>query len=316
VGDPPGVDALVSEPWGLSGPQFLVIYLVAVAVALILVGVLRWAGRTAAPTSTAAAPPTIDELAFVAGGVHRVVEAAVARLIESGALRPARRGTVTATGGPPRDAIEAAALGAVGAGSGSQSIWSIVRGAAPSSAVRAIAESATARGLVLSRGANRRRVWLAALPLLIVFGVGIARWINGNQLGRPVTLLTILLVITALPLIPVLRTPRHTRTRRGDELLSLARESRRTGQYYAGSQGLGTPAYFLTGAAGMVAIGGLMAYPDPLVQSSLVGYSGSSYSSSSSSSSCSSSSSSCSSSSSSSCSSGSSCGGGGGGCGG
>src|SRR5437588_10163868 len=95
-GIPKLVGTVVNEPWGMSGPQFLAAYWLVLALAVGYALVSRWLVRRAAGPARDGEGTALGlhEVAYRAGGPRRVAEAAVARLVESGALRPARRGTV------------------------------------------------------------------------------------------------------------------------------------------------------------------------------------------------------------------------------
>ncbi|HEX8867024.1 MAG TPA: TIGR04222 domain-containing membrane protein, partial [Lentzea sp.] len=84
------------KPWGLSGPEFLQLYWVALAVAVLVAITIRAYARTARG-SQPARTLDMDELAYLAGGPRRVVETAIARLLTAGELRTSRRGAVQAT---------------------------------------------------------------------------------------------------------------------------------------------------------------------------------------------------------------------------
>src|SRR4030088_570733 len=99
------------EPWGISGPQFLSLYLVALIIALVWTRIARLRMRRT-PGGQPPRPLTVDEFAYVAAGPRRVVEASVARLLESGALRLSRSGMLRATGKTAGSAVDQAVLAA------------------------------------------------------------------------------------------------------------------------------------------------------------------------------------------------------------
>ena len=289
----------MGHPWGIAGPDFLRWYWIALAACLVFALVVRTRMRTARQGEPGR-PLDLDELAHLAGGPRRVVEVSVARLIEAGALRPSRRGTVQATGMPVANPVDQAVLADAGR-HGHRTVTLLVNTVSRSPAVLGVADRLVAIGMLIDPAASRARRRLAAAPLLVLLAIGVARWLNGIAIVAPVGFLTVQILVTAVIAVFLLKSPAVQRTSRGDEAL----ERTRTG---------GNPALW-GGAAGLVALGGLVAFPDVAVRAALLPppavSSANSWTSDSSGSSCSSSSSSCSS--------GSSCGsscGGGGGCGG
>src|SRR3979490_2710896 len=97
------------EPWGIPGPQFLRLYLVALIIALVWTRLARLRMRRT-PGGQPPRPLTVDEFAYLAAGPRRVVEASVARLLESGALRVSRAGMLQATGTTAGSAVDQAVL--------------------------------------------------------------------------------------------------------------------------------------------------------------------------------------------------------------
>ena len=82
-----GVVAAVENPFDLRGTEFLKLYIVLFFVALAAAILLRrWARRDMPPSTTA--PPELDayEVAYLAGGMRRAVNAAIASLINQGHL--------------------------------------------------------------------------------------------------------------------------------------------------------------------------------------------------------------------------------------
>jgi uncharacterized protein (TIGR04222 family) len=292
----------MDEPWGISGPDFVVVYAIGLVVAAIVTFVLRHRIGSG-PVPAGREPLSVEQLGYLAGGPGRMIETALAALIERNAVRVERRGKLLTTGSRTgQTELETAILRKVSERPG----WTVVklRGSLASTQLfdRARAELAD-RGLLLRNMYGK--VARAALPVILVAGVGIARLVNGVRLSRPVGNLVLLLVVTMVVLLIALRPLRKGRSKAGDRVM-MAVSMRQTSVE-------GIPIVPLAGAAALVAVGGLLAFPDNAVAKAFTGSTGStssSYDSSSSGSSCSSSSSSCSSSSSSCSSSSSSCGGG------
>lgn len=306
----------MDEPWGLTGPEFMQLYWIAVAFAVVVVIVAKVRSRSVAqPQPGDRGDLSPYDLALLAAGPTRVEHTALAGLLAGGAVRVSRGGKISRTvGGPgPADPVQefvyarfrkAGKLGPLGF--------------ANSPLGRQMIDTLDQRGFITSmhRAARLRRVhWL----FLVIIGVGLARLVNGLQLERPVEDLTFALVVTLVIWIVcrlILGTAKSRITPRGREALDYHRTQ--------------SPRMAATGAMvgfavlGPIALYGLTAFPDEELNEILAMNTASASTSSSDGggcgsgcgSSCGSSSSSDSSSGGSSCSSGSSCGGGGGGCGG
>jgi len=296
----------MQRPWGLSGPEFLQLYLVGLALAVLVAIVIRVrvrAGHSNSPVRSL----DMDELAYLAGGPRRVVETAIARLLTSGELRTSRRGAVQATStSQSLNAVDRAVI------SDSQrytnrTVNLMIPAVAKDDVVTAIGRRLEEMGLVVRPEVAKSAARKGSIALWVLFVIGNVRWFNGRAIGAPVGYLTLLLVLTGLLAILFMRRSKHVRTSKGDKVLDAARTT-------SSSRSAMPEEAMYAGAAGLVLFGGLAVYPDLAVRSSLLASSsGSSSGYVGGDSSCSSSSSSCSSGSS--C--GSSCGGGcGGGCGG
>src|SRR5919107_1098499 len=127
-------------PWGISGPDFLALY-VAALIVVVGVAVLARIKVRRPPSAPPAQRVGLPELAFLAGGPRRVVETAVSALLESGSLRPTRDGRLNAiahTVGdtPGRDAVERAVLREIGAKP--RSVFRVLSKASGSAAVTKI----------------------------------------------------------------------------------------------------------------------------------------------------------------------------------
>ncbi|MEV4318546.1 TIGR04222 domain-containing membrane protein [Actinocrispum sp. NPDC049592] len=239
------------EPWGLSGPEFLFIYIGAMIAAIWLSQALRNHWWTAPEREQGRLSE--DEVAYLCGGPRRLQEVAIARMVERGALRVQRDGDLTPTGAPAQTPLEQDLL---------QLLEQRPRSAAQLATsghwtVNATEESLYNRGL-LHRETPRQK-FLITLPVLVVFLVGVARLINGISLGRPVVFLLILVVVSLVILLGRPNASTRWRSRAGDKLHEdIAAEK-------AGDRI--TP---LVGAAGLVAVGGFGLFPDPTIATALV----------------------------------------------
>ncbi|WP_206788844.1 TIGR04222 domain-containing membrane protein [Amycolatopsis sp. MtRt-6] len=301
----------MADPWGISGPDFVVLYIALLGAALlvrvIVSGVVtRRAMRVGA--ASPGPPPTVYQLAFLAGGPDRAVDAAIAALVERGQLRVNSYQQVSQAGTRPAEPLERAVFEAARLKT-TATLRAIGR---RSAAMRALEEGLDRRGLLVSAAAKRQARTFGLLLQLGVLAFGVVRLVNGIALGRPVGILVFLVLVAAV--LAVVAAVRRAKT--GARQPSAA-GYRVLGQVRAAASGP-VPAGMLAGgvllggAAAAVALGGWAMYPDeelsaalaPPMTSSGGGSSGASGSSCSSGSSCGSGSSG-----------GSSCGGGGG-CGG
>lgn len=292
----------MQRPWGLSGPEFLQLYWIGLALAVLAVIIVRVrvrAGHSNQPVRSL----DMDELAYLAGGPRRVVETSIARLLTSGELRTSRRGTVQVTStSQSLNQVDRAVI------TDSQrytnrTVNLMIPAVSKDGVVTAIGQRLEDMGLVVRPEVAKSALRKGSVVLWVLLAIGVARWVNGVAISAPVGWLTLQLVVTGALIWLLTRRGKHLRTSKGNRVLEDARTT--------STRRLATSDDALyAGAAGMVLFGGLVTYPDLAVRSSLLASSASS-SSYTGYSGCSSSSSSCSS--------GSSCGGGGGcggGCGG
>jgi len=249
----------VEQPWGLSGPEFLNIYWIALGISVLFaigVRIRMRASRGDAPAGSV----DVDELAYLAGGPRRVVEASLARLIEAEALRSTRRGTVARIGKATAvNAVDRAVLADASRYS-NRTVSLLMATVAQSDAVKAIETRLGETGMLIEPATAKRQLRVGALPMVVLFAIGVARWVNGIAIGAPVGWLTLQLIITAVLVVLMTRAGSTRRTAAGDRALEGARS------------GGGLPAVAAgTGAAvGLVALGGLSAHPDLALRTSLM----------------------------------------------
>ncbi|MEV6712457.1 TIGR04222 domain-containing membrane protein [Lentzea sp. NPDC051208] len=290
------------RPWGLSGPEFLQLYWIGLALAVLVAIVVRVrvrAGHSTQPVRSL----DMDELAFLAGGPRRVVETAVARLLTSGELRPSRRGTVQVTSTTQSlNPVDRAVITDCQRYT-NRTVKLMIESVSADRVVTGIGQRLEDMGLLVNRDVAKSALRKGSIALWALLAIGIARWVNGIAIDAPVGWLTLQLVLTGLLILFLTRRgTKIVRTGKGSAVLD---DARRTSTKAAGS----VDEVLYAGAAGAVLFGGLVMYPDLAVRTSLLASSSTSSYSSGSHSTCSTGSSSCSS--------GSSCGGGGGGgCGG
>ncbi len=254
----------MDDPWGLSGPTFLALYGAALVIAVGYALLLRRRIRRPAPPESVR-PVDLAGLAFLKAGPRRVVEAAIARLIETGALRPSRGGQVTSVGHYAPHPIDAAVLQQTG--QLPRPLDTVIRRAAMSPAVTAVGDALVAQRLLIAPSVARSVQRRTVLGLYLLLLVGVARLVNGIMRDFPVLYLAGLLVVTLAAIVVLRRLRLPARTVHGDRVVAAA-----TGgpmDHDRGSPWLG-PSLVLTGAAGVVALGGLVMFPDLLVREALM----------------------------------------------
>ena len=255
----------MNQPWGLSGPEFLNVYWIALGVALLFAIMTRIRMRVSLGGEPARSLD-LDELAYLAGGPIRVVEACIARLIDSEALRSNRRGTVQVVGTPTAiNPVDRAVLADAGSYR-SRTLTLLIPSASRSAAVEAVGTRLTELDLLIPPAVAKARLRMGIVPLLLLFAIGVVRWVNGIAIGAPVGWLTLQLVLTAVLAVLLVRTSKIQRTAKGNRVLENARSGGSTG---GGATSPAVPP-LLAGAAGLVALGGLSAHPDLALRTALV----------------------------------------------
>ncbi|MEV6605956.1 TIGR04222 domain-containing membrane protein [Kutzneria sp. NPDC051319] len=239
-----------SEPWGLSGEQFLDWYFIGVGCALVLALVIRFLPKFLGRGGQVFRP-SAEMTGFLAAGPDRAVQAVAADLLAAGALRAQSTGRVRLTGSTvPSSPLAAQFLTRAAS---SHLLPDITRHLRKRSALWNVGHDLADLGLLVPAHVASRFRYASTVPLLAVFVVGFIRWCNGFALGRPIGFLTAALAGTIVLFFVVLnfQRKRHQRTVAGDRAL---RELRRAG---------------LHDAATAVALGGVGKYPDARVAAAL-----------------------------------------------
>ena len=303
----------MERPWGLSGPEFLDLYWIALAVSLAYAIFVRVRLRGTRGGAPAGALGLLD-IAYLTGGPRRVVETSVASLIDSGALVPARNGAVRIVGSPVPDHPVDQAVLADAKRYRYRTLALLITSVSEKDAPRAVGRRLSEEDYLVAPDVVKRALRRGVVPMALLFAVGGARWVNGLVIGAPVWWLTLQLVLTGVLIWGLLQAAPLTRTAKGRDAVAKARAGENTGGWGGTSS---------ANAAELVALNGFTSHPSVTLRAASrpkrraraasTAYATGTYSATSSGG-CGSAGSSCSSSSGSS--SGSSCGGGGGGCGG
>ena len=195
----------MSQPWGLSGPQFLVIYGVGIAVVIVVPFLLRLLVRF---VSSADGERELDpyEVGYLAGGPTRAAQVVITDLVASGAVRVDSSGRVTVADRAAFDRQSAfLSEGVNGVATPFPELWmpagvlvhQFQAKIARLPAITAIRARLRAEGLLVSaaRAAMVRIVWLALWAALFVTG-GL-RLAEGAHNHRPTGDLQGLVVLSA-----------------------------------------------------------------------------------------------------------------------
>jgi uncharacterized protein (TIGR04222 family) len=208
----------MDQPWGISGPEFLIGYLVLLGCCIAYTRGVRARLGEAEAGDRAAPELDVYEAAYLADGPGRAVDTAVATLVGRGTLRATRNGMISCPdGAPPGDhPVECAVRGALD-GVPPMFIVTLRRRLAGHRRLNEIRDRLGAAGLRVTDAQVRRyRQSLWVFAALGAFGV--VRLVNGIRLERPVGLLALLLAGTVL--CAFLCALKPVRTRRGAALLA------------------------------------------------------------------------------------------------
>ena len=260
----------MSQPWGLSGPQFLAVYAAAYAVLLATsLVVRRRLARGPNRPVDADHPLTIHEIAYLSGGPARVVDASVVALIDAERIRVSRGGTLTHLGGSGEDPVQQAVLRSFGK-RGTVRLSAVAGEAHKAPEVAAVAARLHAAGLLLIPEQRLRLRWLTALPMVELTAVGIARWANGLRLDRPVGYLVSFLVISVITTLNLaFWVPASSPTTAGRRAVKRLRgEVRSAGRGIPEPMAQASP-YLLSAAALGVALDGEEGLPDDTLRHTL-----------------------------------------------
>jgi uncharacterized protein (TIGR04222 family) len=241
-----------ADTWGISGPQFLVLYgIVAGAVLALAVAGRVLAGRADAPSLTAGEPRPSD-IAYLAGGARLAVYSSLGALRAAGAVEAAPGEKITVTGLPPAGAsdLDRAVHAAATRGARTSAIrWDDTVEAA----LKATEQRLIDAGALRSERERWRQRW-GSLALFLVGCLGVARIAAGSANHKPI-LYVVLATVAVFGFSRILWfVPRTTRLGKR----TLAR-LRREHTYLRPGQAASWTTYGATGAAMGVALFGTAA---------------------------------------------------------
>lgn len=254
----------MSEPWGVSGPQFLIIYVI------LLGGCLAGAFYTLAKVRSSSARMShgtpglgVYDTAYLAGGPDRVVDTAVAGLADIGRVRVERDGRLTWVGQLARQPVELAVSERVDKGVGRLS--DLRRALRDHPAVTGIGRELAERHLVAEVSKvslAQLATWSLAAPLAL----GVVRLAADLLAGRPDAILPLFLALNGLSMAWFVRAQRF-RTWYGESVLRSLEHTTLPGRYPGAGHHLRDP-LALAGAA-TVALFGFPAIYDRALRESL-----------------------------------------------
>jgi uncharacterized protein (TIGR04222 family) len=173
----------MGQPWGLSGPQFLVVYAVGFGVVVLITAVV-WQFMRGLPSRRPVRQLDHYEIAFLAGGKQRVAEVVIAELIDRGALRVDGRGRLYLADPSALSGPFVTSLGIIPPdGVTTHTARNRVSGAP---GIKQIAVRLRADGLIIPAGRLMAMRWLVAVLMLALLATGIARMIEGHANHRPI----------------------------------------------------------------------------------------------------------------------------------
>ncbi|WP_037357542.1 TIGR04222 domain-containing membrane protein [Amycolatopsis orientalis] len=252
--------------WAVLSPMLLVYAAMAAGlVSIVATGKDKLAKQASAPES-AAVPRDVYDVAYLAGGRPRAVEAAIAALLARGQLQVGSYGEIIAAGSPPASPLEQAVHQA--AGRGRLASW-VARSSVVKPAIRTLETDLVQRRLVSRRRPLTGLGYTLTTVAVVVLAAGVARlaYDVGRSHLNPMVLLAFAAVVLTLWLCLV-ASQRITKTFGERKVSSLppttagATVVARAEQQAATGSG--------TGPAELVAVGGLAAYPDKRIAGGLI----------------------------------------------
>jgi uncharacterized protein (TIGR04222 family) len=189
------------NPLELSGPDFLRLYALLVAAAIVAGFVLRrfaeGFGVTGAPGSVSL---TAHDVAYLRGGLDGVAEATLAALIRRGAIAAEAGAGALVLASPAGTAaannwLESRFLASLDAGA---SLPAAVMGQRVAAVADRLVEPLERQGLAFTEDQQRSLALAFCLPMVAVLALGVAKITVGLSRGRPVSILIVFCIMTAI----------------------------------------------------------------------------------------------------------------------
>jgi uncharacterized protein (TIGR04222 family) len=213
-----------SEPWGLSGPQFLGLYAALLVGCIVIAFWAAWSARRSPSDGYPYPPRDLDvyEAAYLSAGPIRVAQTAAFSLLAADRIRGSRSGSMTTVvqdgRGSAQDPVAGVVLELLARREPTR-LKPVVSEAARHPLIAEVGQRLHHDGLV----SGKRAVLIersALLPIAALLCVGLARLVEGLGNDRPVGFLLLLLVATVGLGVVVVADPPPLRTARGDAKLS------------------------------------------------------------------------------------------------
>jgi uncharacterized protein (TIGR04222 family) len=222
----------MGDTWGIPEPTFTGIYLLGFSMALLFAFAVRILTRSGAAAATAAAPEealSAQDLACLIGGPRRVVEAAVAQLVDTGQLRASHDGYLqVADRSSGTDPVERTVLADV-ARHGRRSTRMLIDRLAAADAVSEVTTRLVRAGYLVDGVLAAKRKLIGLIPVVTVFSIGVVRWLSGIANDRPVGWLTVLLIGGGLIAYAMYRQTLCQRTFEGSHVMNRAQALKTAG---------------------------------------------------------------------------------------
>ncbi|MFJ6676447.1 TIGR04222 domain-containing membrane protein [Actinosynnema sp. NPDC091369] len=218
----------MERPWGLSGPEFLELYWIALAVSLAFAIFVRVRLRGTRGGAPAGALGVLD-IAYLTGGPRRVVETSLAGLIDVGALVPARNGSVRLVGTPTADHPVDQAVLTDAKRYRYRTMTLLITSVSEQDAPRAVGRRLSEQDYLVGPDAVRRWLRIGVAPMALLLVVGVVRWVNGVLISAPVGWLTLQLALTGVLVWVLRKAAPVTRTAKGRDAVARARAAGATG---------------------------------------------------------------------------------------
>jgi uncharacterized protein (TIGR04222 family) len=187
----------MSQPWGLSGPQFLGVYAVGIGLTIVIPSIFRQVVRRV-PDREIVRQLDPYEVGYLAGGRRRVAQMIVAEQVDSGALRVDSAGTLSeadrlARTGPHADSLDRITPAGMPDGLRTSAICGKLES---DPAIEGICRGLRADKFIISkeRMTTLRLVTAALMAALLI--TGILRMLEGVSNHRPVSYLFLLILLS------------------------------------------------------------------------------------------------------------------------
>ena len=251
--------------WNVDGPTFLWMYVPLLGGAVLICVSVRRAAKAALQTNASIHNLNLYEMAFLAGGARRVLQAIVVRLHGAGMLTLDDKGKVVGAGELQGvvDPMEAEVRRSVDTG---EKTWEQLREALQTG-LGGIQERLESMGLLIGGGEVRKVRAVAGLVMGAVLVVGLLRLWHGFVWNKPIGILAVLVVVGLVVMIALLRRP--FRTRAGDSALERLQDAHGQGGWKSGDEsGLATGAQLVM-AVGLLGVSALAGTPLEKIKSKL-----------------------------------------------